>query len=104
MTRHDASSPDDSVGEGTERESLSVRLDWDETDVPSLDVVRTVAIATQMEPAAMRPLSAAIDPTALDGFLASGRPSGRPRTLSFRFEGCAVTVDSDGRIAVEPLE
>lgn len=104
MTRHDAHTPDDSARDGTERESLTLRCSWDGADFPSLDVVRAVAIATQTEPAAMSPLYTAIDPTALDGLFASGRPSDRPRTLSFRFEGCAVTVDSDGRITVEPLE
>lgn len=104
MIWYDAPSRDDSAGDGTERESLTVHCEWNGTDNPSSVVVRAVAIATQTEPTSMRPLYTAIDPTALDRFLTHGQPSGRPRTLSFRFEGCDVSVDSTGRIVVDPLE
>lgn len=66
---------------------------------PSICVVEAVAEALDTDPMALQPLSEAIDPDGLNRLLESPHRfrSGR---LRFRFEGCTVTVDADGRIAV----
>ncbi|WP_135819614.1 HalOD1 output domain-containing protein [Halostella litorea] len=66
-------------------------------------VVEAVAAATDSEPTAMEPLYETLDPHALDWLCGRGGERGRtsPGTVvSFRFEGCAVSVHADGRAVV----
>lgn len=65
-------------------------------------IVETVASATDRELTAMSPLYDTIDPEALTDLVTSARD--RTIDVSFSYEGCLVTVSSDGRVAVEPSE
>lgn len=69
--------------------------------LPSICVVETVADALETDPTELGPLYEAVDPDALDRlFEAPHRfASGR---VTFRFEGCNVTVDADGWVVVSP--
>jgi hypothetical protein len=69
---------------------------------PSLSVIETVAEAVETDPELLRPLYDVIDPDALDAMFGSDADRNRERSsanasVSFRFEGCAVTVHADGR-------
>jgi hypothetical protein len=71
-------------------------------DTPtSIRVVETVADALGTEPNELGPLYETVDPDALDLLFESPRrfTSG---CVTFTFEGCNVTVDADGWIAVSP--
>lgn len=75
---------------------------------PSQAVIEAVAEAEgvppdELTPPAYEPLHAVIDPEALDAlFAARSEGTDRPRgTVSFRFCGYDVTVDRDGRVALE---
>ncbi len=75
---------------------------------PSEAVIEAVAEAEGVPPEglvppAYEPLHAVIDPEALDAlFAARSDGTDRPRgTVSFRFCGYDVTVDGDGRVALE---
>lgn len=104
MTRNDSSPSTDPRGEDHGNGGYTVHCDWKSVDSPSSAVVRAVADVTGREVTSIRPLYDAIDPDALDRFLTHGKPGARPRTISFRFERCKVTVDAEGRIDVERLE
>lgn len=73
---------------------------------PSYSVVETVSEATGRVLEDLQPLYDVIDPDALDEiFIRSGDqdshlPSDR---VSFKYEGCDVTIHADGRTVVSPL-
>lgn len=70
----------------------------------STDVVRRVASAEGVEPTELPPLYGAIDPDALDRFLASVEVS-RPivsDAVQFRYAGYRVAVDADGEVTLSP--
>ncbi|MFB6164474.1 MAG: HalOD1 output domain-containing protein [Haloarculaceae archaeon] len=64
-------------------------------------VVRTVASAADVEPLALPPLSAAVDPDALEALFASGPASDPgPMAVSFRYADHVVAVERDGELTV----
>jgi hypothetical protein len=72
----------------------------------STAVVRAVSAVDGRKPCALPPLTAVLDPNALDTIFDS-RYNGEPRTgghLSFIFSGCSVTVDNGEYLTVELLE
>lgn len=72
----------------------------------SMAIVRAVSAVEGCEPCSLRPLTAVIDPDALDA-LCAPRPDGTPRTgghLSFIYSRCRVTVDNGEYLTVHPLE
>ncbi|WP_327054001.1 HalOD1 output domain-containing protein [Halomicrococcus gelatinilyticus] len=88
------------LSDGTARwlSSNSAPLLDDDGGVES--VVETVAAVTGTDPNSMRPLYSVLDADALDALLSSVR-DGTVHT-SFTFEGCSVTVASDGTVDVGP--
>ncbi|PGF16394.1 hypothetical protein CP556_09885 [Natrinema sp. CBA1119] len=66
-------------------------------------MIETVATAIGSDPLHLQPLYDSIDPEALDGLL---EPKvGQSRTdvrITFRFEGCDVTVSANGETIVSP--
>jgi len=74
----------------------------DESDTPpSICVVETVAEALGTDPKELGPLYEAIDPDSLD-LLFESPDKFKQGCITFRFEGCHVTVDADGWVAVSP--
>ncbi|WP_436936149.1 HalOD1 output domain-containing protein [Halovenus marina] len=72
-----------------------------QTEATSVQVVHSVADTTTTEVSDLPPLYDAIDPDALDAFVA-GMTDG---SVSFTYAGCEVTVDSDETITVaEPVD
>ncbi|QLK24320.1 hypothetical protein HYG81_09250 [Natrinema zhouii] len=65
-------------------------------------IVEAVASVTNCELSAMSPLYDTVDPEALTDIVTSGRD--RPIDVSFSYEGCWVTVSSNGHVVVEPPE
>jgi hypothetical protein len=68
-------------------------------DPLSVTVVKAVAEALDAEPLEIDPLFVAVDPDALDELFASNRSDGSLE-CSFRYEGCTVSVRSDGEVRV----
>ena len=61
-------------------------------------VIRTVADAVDSDPLELSPLYEVIDPDAL-GLLFRPQSNGHG-SVSFSWEGCSVTVESDGHVVV----
>lgn len=80
-------------------ESFHARFDAEFGD-PVVAVVCAAAAATNRDPTAMPPLYATIDPEALTALVASVRET--HTRIAFPYEGCRVTVSSDGTVVVEP--
>lgn len=68
---------------------------------PTICVVETVADALGTDPTELGPLYEAVDPDALDRLFESSHRFTTGR-VTFAFEGCDVTVDADGWVAVSP--
>ena len=76
---------------------------WTDRETPVASVVEAVAAVTNTPPAGLSPLYEAVDPDALTRLAESGQESPpSDRRVSFRFEGCLVTVHGDGRTVVSP--
>ncbi|MDF9744979.1 HalOD1 output domain-containing protein [Natrinema salsiterrestre] len=67
-----------------------------------LAIVDAVAAATDRDLTAMSPLYDTVDPESLTDLVTSARD--RPIEVSFTYEGCRVTVSSDGGVVVDPAE
>jgi len=82
----------------------TVRTDWTERETVTSSVVAAIATLTGTSPTGLRPLYETVDPDALDSVFES-RKGGAPRrsalTVSFRHEGCDVTVRADGKLTVK---
>ena len=89
---------EDSTGFDPTTETVHSRFDAD-SDPLVVSIVEAVAAVTNREPTAMSPLYETVDPEALADLVTSDRE--RPVDVSFDYEGCEVTVSSDGRIVVE---
>jgi hypothetical protein len=80
---------------------------WEKDDHESLstNVVLAVSAVRDVDPRTLEPLSARVDPDALDAIFAD-RDNGIARAdegaVSFSFAGCDVTVRADGEIVLEP--
>lgn len=72
----------------------------------SMAIVRTVSAVEGCDPCSLRPLTAVIDPDALDALFES-RSDDTARTggqLSFIYSQCRVTVDNGEYLTVQLLE
>jgi hypothetical protein len=66
-------------------------------------VIEAIAALTGVPPTGLQPLYETLDPDALDGLLESApeNPSRRSSlAVSFRHEGCDVTINADGHLTV----
>lgn len=103
MVRNEAPPSDDEIGSDHGPDSQTVVTEWESDESPGARVVDALAAVTGKSPTQLRPLYEVIDPDALDRFLddAPIAPDRSPdRAVSFRYEGCTVTVRGDGRILV----
>ncbi|WP_424016390.1 HalOD1 output domain-containing protein [Halorientalis pallida] len=101
MFRTNHSPPDDRPAH--ERDTFTAQFDPAGERAPSAAVIDSVATVTGSDPATISPLFEVVDPDALDRLFDTERDGGErdgPLTVSFRYEGCAVTVHADGRIVV----
>lgn len=102
MTR-EADSVTDAGSDGEQRSgAYTARRSGEDGVEPSYHVVETVseAIGTPIEE--LRPLFEVLDPDALDKLfdVSTRRNSTREGTITFRYEGCDVSVYTDGRTVV----
>ena len=82
-------------------ECKTVRVHSDEN--VCLAVVETVSELTATEPLELAPLGKVVDTDAIETLFGASDTSRGIRHdayLSFRYEGCDVTVDSDGTVSV----
>ena len=68
----------------------------------AMSIVAAVADITDQDPATIRPLSTVVDPEALGALFAPTREGSRrgDGRVTFRWEGCTVTVYADERFEV----
>lgn len=86
-----------------ERDALTAQFDPADERAPSAAVIESVATMIDSDPATITPLFDVVDPDALDRLCDAairGPNRDAPLTVSFRYEGCAVTVHADGRLTV----
>jgi hypothetical protein len=103
VSNEDADELREAVAYDPDTGTYSRRSNWTDGETPSLSVAATVAAATETPVEQLRPLAEVIDTDALDRIFApsSGAASRYPSTsVSFRYEGCHVTVYADGRTVV----
>ena len=83
------------------------RTEFDVTGevAPSTAVVFAVSAVTGRDPRAAPPLSEVVDTAALDRLFRGSMPIQPERTVEveFRYDGCTVTVHSDGWIGIVPV-
>jgi hypothetical protein len=80
-----------------ERKNATVRPD----DDICLTIVETVSDLTNTSPLELDPLGTVVETDALDTlFGPSDGPAEHDAYLTFRYEGCNVSVDSDGSVSV----
>ena len=70
--------------------------DLSAADSPSEEIVSAIVEHVDAEPGELRPVSRYVDPDALDALF--GDDAGTEITLSFRYEGYRVAVDTTGLI------
>lgn len=89
-----------------ETDTYRLRHDWRSDESVATAVITGVAAVTNTPPTEMDPLFEILDPDALDQLFAStaGGSSRDDGRISFEIEGCAVTVDATGEIALTPAE
>ena len=107
MVDHDDPSANTASPGREDGEPYHAEHDWRTDRSLSSSVIEAVSRATGTAPDRVRPLYEVIDPDALDRLFApTDRRPGRPPTtvVSFRIEGCTVTVDGGGRITVLPAD
>lgn len=86
----------------TNQEYLTYEISSDER--PSEAVVYAVATLTETSPLDLTPLYDAIDPDHLDGLIERWTTdTGDKQSLSFRYNGCTVTIRSE-RVQVQRNE
>lgn len=97
MPGHNDRSSDEPSGD-----SRTVTATRNRDEPAARTVVEAVAEATGDDPLEMRPLYDTVDTDALDTVFepTGGALDGRSGRVSFRFNGCDVTVHSDGRTVV----
>lgn len=88
---------------GPAPDSVRTRYDWAETD-PVTAVVRTVAVATNRDPAALPPLYDTLDPEALrdlvTGSCDAGEADAGLHEVKFSYAQATVTLSADGTVDV----
>ena len=86
-------------------DGIHATFDWSSTS-PTEAVVRTVAIAADVEPTGIDPIYDSVDPDVLDALVGPAADGSRsfpiPVTVTFPFAGHDVTVRSDGTVVVRP--
>lgn len=93
-------SEDDTRDAGTDEQPP--RRPWRTAPRPSLEVVETVADATDRDPMDLPQLNDYVDPDALDKLLGSvAAKDAEPAHVTFDYDGVRVTVDSTGAVTVE---
>jgi len=65
-----------------------------------VSVIMTVSAATGQEADALEPIYSILDPDALEACVT--HTGGDSIEISFSYEGCTVTIASDGEIVVQP--
>jgi hypothetical protein len=75
---------------------------WADTS-PSIAVVETVAAITGDEPTAIDPLTESINPDAMDRLVEPATPRS-DLSVTFAYNGCTVTAESNGDITVTLTE
>ncbi|SER28306.1 HalOD1 output domain-containing protein [Natrinema salaciae] len=103
-TAHSGSPPSRPLGEDSSgydpiTDTFHSRFDGGSAAVV-VAIIEAVGDVTNREPDAMSPLYDTVDPEALTDLVTSARD--HPVDVSFSYEGCWVTVSSDGRVVVEP--
>lgn len=73
------------------------RRDFPAPEAVSQEIITEVASTKDVDALDLDPLYAAIDPDAVDTLVERGFDG----SIEFRYEGCRVTVDGEGRIRVE---
>lgn len=85
-------------------ESGTYRAEYDRNaTTASMAVVTTVSQALGAAPTDMAPLQHSVDTEALDS-LTRTRPDSGSVVTTFAYEGCEVTVSTDGAVVVAPLD
>ena len=92
--------PDDVAA--VDSDAITHTRDADES--PSQSVVTAVAAVTGSNPRRMDPLAEVVDPDALDELFEPRSATRATARVTFRFDGCLVTVHGDGRTVVSPPE
>ncbi|MFC3957067.1 HalOD1 output domain-containing protein [Halovivax cerinus] len=82
--------------------TATVTITRERGETPAHSVVRGVSAVTNTDPATLQPLYDTIDPDALNRLFErrTGADGGSAGTISFRFNGCDVTISADGRTTV----
>ncbi|ELY68711.1 HalOD1 output domain-containing protein [Natrinema versiforme] len=92
---------DDSSGYDPTSDTYHTRFDGGSNTVV-VAIVEAVAAVTNREPTALSPLYDTVDPEALTDLVTAARD--QPIDVTIAYEGCHVTVSSDGSVVVEPPE
>ncbi|MCL9814087.1 HalOD1 output domain-containing protein [Natranaeroarchaeum aerophilus] len=84
-------------------------IPFDETGDPESDIVLTivehVADLTDVDVTELPPLYDSVNPGALADLMASPQSSDSSVDVSFRYQGCRITVSSAGTVTIEePLQ
>lgn len=89
--------------DGGSVDAVHAEYDWASVP-PSTAVVETVATAANCEPTALDTLYDTLDPDALNALVRSvgARGTAAETTVSFPFDGYAVTVHGRGLVVVRP--
>lgn len=86
-------------------ETIQTEFDWDSV-APSTAVIETVSIAANTDPSTIEPLYRSVDPDALDDLVRSDgtTSTNSATTVSFTFVEYEVSVQSNGTVAVRPID
>ncbi|WP_135366594.1 HalOD1 output domain-containing protein [Halosimplex halophilum] len=73
-----------------------------EPATPVISILEAVAAADRTEALDLPPLSAAVDPEALNALLDPSGNASAPKRVTFDYAGRTVTVRRDGGVVVDP--
>jgi hypothetical protein len=91
----------DGVGYDPLTQTFHARFD-DEVGGLTVTIVETIGAVTDRDPVSLAPLFETIDPEALAALVSPA--DAKPLEVTFAYEGCQVTVSSEGSVIVEPSE
>ncbi|WP_227355776.1 HalOD1 output domain-containing protein [Haladaptatus salinisoli] len=107
MTQQENPSTDGVADDDLYLGTYSAHSDWGTGKTPSHSVIESVAAATETSPECMQPLYDVINPDALNQVFEPGYERYRQSPngyVTFRYEGCDVTVHADGQTTVSLLD